>query len=479
MANGIPTSNILQPGGISAPYIDRQLIVDLQLLTPQFYNKYVEKYGDEAYTWWMATYAGMEEVKNLNFFWFENRGKNQFAVSNLTQVTTPAAGATVSVTVADGYYDGGTYNPIRVGETVRTASSNIEGLVLTLDTTTPGAFVVTIRPKLVTQAFVSAGSTSLLAGEYLLLSGDVDAGEASNSINPQIHLDQRLDNYVTEMRDTYSASDLGEMTDVYYTSGVTGQQPAGGAQAGTSYFTYKSLVKTTTRFNNNTEFKLMRGNLQTNTGMGNNSNGTKGFIAQVQGGGETVTYSQGNLGIAKLHEITRIMDVNGCVKDNMWLMDIFQRQQFSDSIFAAYPAGAYVWGKNELSQDASIAYGVDMFKIDGYMLRAKKYGVFNTEKVYGVTPETDAFRNYGIICPMGGNVPDAVDSQKTYKNVTVMYQQPPAGGTIGNGIRVWQHGGGSRNPSNGQMKDNVEMITYRGLRVVAANQFVIVDGDFQ
>jgi len=56
----------------------------------------------------------------------------------------------------------------------------------------------------------------------------------------------------------------------------------------------------------------------------------------------------------------------------------------------------------------------------------------------------------------------------------VMSQNPPKGGTIGNGIRVWQWGGASLNPTTGTMNDNVEMITYRGTRVAAANQFVIV-----
>ena len=75
--------------------------------------------------------------------------------------------------------------------------------------------------------------------------------------------------------------------------------------------------------------------------------------------------------------------------------------------------------------------------------------------------------------PMGESR-DARDSSKVYKNITIMMQNPPKGGTIGNGIRVWQHGGGSLNPTNGKMEDKVEMIAYRGARVAAANQFIIV-----
>lgn len=466
---GIPTSNILQPGAV-ALQANRALVSSLQLLTPQYWNMYVEKYGNEDFTWWLSTFGGMEEVKNRDFFWFENRGKLMLAVNNLTQVTAPSAGATVTITVSDGYFDSDQENPIRVGETLRIASSNIEGEVLTLNDGTPGAFVITVRPKISTEAFVSAGSANLLAGETLLLAGDMDAGEASDSIVGQQHLDIKYTNTITEMRESWQATDLAEMTEVFYDTGVSGVAPIG--QAGTSYFTYKGLVKANTRFKNNVEFKLMRGNIQNNTGL-SNSVGSQGIIPAIEERGETVGYTPGTLDIAKLHEITRIMDVNGCAKQNMWLQDIYQKQNFSDGIFKEYPAGAFVWGQGEKSQEASVAYGFQNFFIDGYLFQTKKYSNFNSEVVYGKTPTVDYFRNYGIICPMGESR-DARDSSKVYKNITIMYQQPVKGGTVSNGIRVWQHGGGSQNPTNGKMEDKVEMITYRSSRVCAANQFIIV-----
>jgi hypothetical protein len=120
-----------------------------------------------------------------------------------------------------------------------------------------------------------------------------------------------------------------------------------------------------------------------------------------------------------------------------------------------------------------INYGAKGINIDGYMFKVKKYRPFNTEYLTGVTPANDFYRNFGMICPQG-ETRDAKDASKVYKNISVLYQQPPKGGTVGNGIRVWQWGGASQNPTTGTMNDNVEMITYRGTRVVAANQFVIV-----
>jgi hypothetical protein len=466
---GIPTSNILQPGSISLSNQNRQLMVDLQLLTPQYYKKYTEKYGNEDFTFWLAAHGGMEEVKNQNYFWFENRGKLMPAVT-VASTVTGAAGATVTLTLSSGdHYNSGTQSPLRVGETVRVASSNVEGKILSIDTTTPSAFTFTVRPLQSAQRFASAGSNSLLANEVLLFAGDTEAGEASTQINPLIHLDERYDNNITEIRDGWSNTDLAQMADTYYEYPVSADMAANGVTA----FTYKGMYKTLVRFKNNIEAKLMRGDSQTNTGL-NTSVGSQGIIPKIVADGETVGYTAGSLDIAKLHEITRIMDVNGCDKQSAWLSDIFQRQDFSDGIFAAYPAGAFVYGSGEKSNEASVAYGFENIYIDGYMLGVKKYSQFNTEVTTGKTPTDDYFRNFGLIYPMG-TTKDSRTAQ-TYKNITIMYQEPPKGGTIGNGIRVWQYGGGSPNPTDGTMSNQIAMQTYRGSRVCSANQFIIVQG---
>lgn len=471
---GIPTSNISQPGVVSiSGGTNYSVITGLQLLTPVYWKKYVERYGPEAYDYffqWLATFGGMELVKNQNFFWYESKGKNQIAVTNLTQVTSPGAGDTVTVNIpASQLYSSGVYSPLRVGETVYVASSNIEGEILTV----PAVDQATIRPKQLADAFVSANSTHLLAGEILIFGGITDAGEASVSRESQTHLDQRMENNITVIREDYKATDFAEMSDVWYDEGVSGSAPNGVNQSGTSFFTYKALVKTDRRFLNSIETKLMRGDTVTNTGLLNTPpTGCQGFIPTVTANGETVNYTPGTLDIAKLHQITRIMDVNGCAKENMWLMDIFQRQDFSDGIFKEYPAGAFVYGTGERSQEASVAYGFQEILIDGYLLKAKKYSPWNTEVQTGLTPATDYFRDYGIIAPLG-----TVNDAKTYnqmKNITIMYMNPQAGGTVGNGIRVWPFGGGSRNPTDGTLTDSIAMATYRSVRTAAANQFVIV-----
>lgn len=475
MPAGIPTSNILQPGNISiSTGVPRSLVSDLQLLTPQFYKDYVEKYGNEDFTWWLATYGGMEQVLNREYFWFENRGKLITGVQAAADVAA-SAGATITLTLASGYhYNSGTQAPLRAKETVRVASTNVEGEILAITGTTAYGFTFTVRPKQSSQSLASSGSSSFLANDVLLFGGYMDVGEASTSIAPLIQLDEKYTNTITEMRETWTATDLAEATDVYYTGGFTGEVPAGGGQAGYSLFTKKGLIKANTRFKNQVELKLMRGDIVNNTGLTSTTSvGSEGIIPKILADGETVSYTPGSLGISKLHQITRVMDINGAANQCLWMQDIFQNQDFSDGLFTAYPAGAWVWGSSEKSQEALINYGCRGINIDGYMLMTKKYKLFNSEYMVGVTPEVDRFSDYGFIFPQG-ETRDAKDVTKSYKNITIMTQPVPQGGTVGNNIRVWQHGGASLNPTNGTMNDNVELYTLRGSRVVAANQFINV-----
>lgn len=476
----IPTTNILHPSAIAGTQ-NLALVSGLQLLTPQYSKQYVQKYGDELFTWFLNGYGAMEQVKNREFFWFENRGKLMVAITTQDAIVAPAAGATVNIQLSVGdHYNAGTQTPLRVGETVVVASSNIEGEIIEITDTTANAFKFNVRPKQSTQAFVSGGSADLLAGEILIFGGDMDAGEASQSIEALNHLDQKYTNTYTEMRESWSETDLGGMTEIFYNSGVSGFDMPGGSPSGWSYFSYKELVMAEKRFANNVERKLMRGDVVTNTGLnGTNSVGTQGLIPKVLADGVTVTYTPGNLDIAKFHEIARVADVNGCAKQIMWLQDIYQNQDFSDGIFGEFPAGAFVWGKNEASEEAAVAYGTKNLYIDGYTLMAKKYNPFNTEYYAGKTPTVsdDYFANFGLLCPLGTSPKypaKGEDNRTNIKNVTIMWSQPPAGGTIGNGIRVWQHGGGSRNPTSGTLTDNIEFATYRGLRVAAANQFIVL-----
>ncbi len=480
---GINTSNISSPNVISIPAANYDLISNLQILQPHNYRAFVTKYGLQDFTTWLSTFGGMEKVDGRAFFHFEDLGKLMSAVTNKTAVSGPAAGATVTVAIAlNDHYNSGTQSPIRVGETVRLASNGVEGKVLTVNKTTPNAHTMTVRPLKSTVAFASAGSADLLAGEIIKLGSNTEAGEASTNIDPQVPIDERIDNTTTEIRDDWKATDRAEMEAIYYDYVADGGFMSAGIERGKQgAYTYKGMLLTNRRYLNNVDFKLLFGGVQTNTGLNAGTVGTKGMVPEIVSRGNAVTYSLGSLGISKLHAITAQMMVNGNAQQNTWLMDIFQRQEFDDTLFAQYPAGAYVWGSGAASEQASVAYGFDSFKIDNYMLQLKMYGGFNTEVTHGKTPLVDQYRNFGVIMPMGevtakyGNGGGA-PVQGRLKNIQVMYQEPLGGGTIANGIKVWQYGGNADVNMTGTLDHTVSMVCYKGIRCAGLSQFFTVSG---
>ena len=479
---GIPTNNIFQPGSISLPAANRQLISDLQILQRHFYKLFVEKYGAQNWTTWLSTFAGMELTKGQEFYHYEDLGKLMLHVVNKTAVVAPAVGATVTIViqVAD-HYNSGTESAIRVGETVKTASSGIEGKVLTVDKSTPNAHAMTVRPLRSDLAFVSAGSANLLANEGIKLMSNSEAGEASSNIDPQMPINEKITNYCTEIRDDWTATDLAEMEEVEYDVSAVSGLSAGINQNGQSAYTYRGLTNANRRYLNNIDAKLLFGGLQTNTGLNVGTRGTKGFVPEVVARGNPLAYTVGSLDIGLIHQVTAMMDVNGSPMQNQWLMDIKQRQEFDDAIFALYPAGAFVYGTGSASEDASVNYGFQNFRIDNYVLQAGKNPMFNTEVMYGFTPDVDQYRNFGIIIPQGSKsvrYSNGIGNENMGKipNVTVMYEEPRGGGSKGNGIKVWQYGGAANENMTATMKDTVSMITYRGIRLMGATQFFTVVG---
>lgn len=216
MATGIPVSNILQPAAISMAQQNRQLMVDLQILKPQWYSKFTERFGNQDLTWWLNATAGMELVKNRNFFWFERRGKLMVAITVATVVSNPATNGTitVSLSLAD-VFTTDNECPLRVGETVYIASNNVGGEILTIDDAAAPYYTFTVRPKKLGTAFASP-SGNLDAGEVLIFGGGTDVGEASSDIAPLIPLPIQFSNNVTEFHDTWSNTDLAQMADTYF-----------------------------------------------------------------------------------------------------------------------------------------------------------------------------------------------------------------------------------------------------------------------
>ena len=441
---------VLQPGNVvtSSGQVNRQFVSDLSILKPQYYDKFIEKYGSQNYTQLLEALGMKATVPSREFFHFESRGKLHSAVQlSGGALASVAAGAAIDVTISSSYVNGG-ISPLRVGEVVENAATGVQYKI----TAVASATVCTIKPLLAAiDANDDLGATSTA---FLLFRGITEAGEASSKFNSMTGLTEKKMFYTTEIREDFSITDRAKIEELYFE--VNGQ----------AYYTYKGLDEAVRRFMNNKEFKLMFGSAADNiTG----TVGTTGLIPQIKAGGQTYQWGTNSaFDIDDFHAIARLADFNGGASEYHFLMDSYLRTAVDDALFTKYQNGAIVWANAGGSQDVAVKYGFDSIKIDGTTFHMKKYLPFNAEAVYGVTPGTSLYKNSGILIPMKEGR-DAQTGDKIPSLRIVSNEVEP-----GKEVKVWETGALAKVPTSDKMELNVHHMAYAGVQVFAANQYISV-----
>lgn len=442
---------VLQPGSVqpTGGQVARQFVSDLSILKPQYYDKFIEKYGSQNYTQLLEALGMKATVPSREFFHFESKGKLHSAVQlDGGALASVAAGATIDVAISSAFVSGGK-SPLRVGEVVENAATGVQYKI----TAVASATACTIKPLDSTiDANTDLGANSTA---HLLFRGLTEAGEASTKFNSLTGLTERKTFYTTEIREDFSITDRAKIEELYFE--VNGQ----------AYYTYKGLDEAVRRFMNNKEFKLMFGKPSDNI---SGTVGTTGLVPQIEAGGQTYQWNASSSGftIDDFHALARLADFNGGSSEYHFLMDSYLRTVVDDALFNKYTNGAIQWAAVGGSNEVAIKYGFDSLKIDGTTFHLKKYLPFNAEAVYGVAPSTEYYKNSGILIP----VKDGRDAQTGDKipSLRIVYNEVEAGKEI----KVWETGALAKVPTSDKMELNVHHMAYCGIQVFAANQYISV-----
>jgi hypothetical protein len=437
-----------QPGNVvtSTGQVNRQFVSDLSILKPQYYDKFIQKYGAQNYTQLLEALGMKATVPSREFFHFETKGKLHTAVQlSGGALSSVAPGAAIDVVISSSYVNNGV-SPLRVGEVVENAATGVQYKI----TAVASATACTIKPLLAsTDANDDLGATSTA---YLLFRGITEAGEASTKFNSLTGLTDKKVFYTTEIREDFSITDRAKIEELYFE--VNGQ----------AYYTYKGLDEAVRRFMNNKEFKLMFGSAADNI---SGTVGTTGLIPQIKAGGQTYQWG-GTFDIDDFHQIARLADFNGGASEYHFLMDSYLRTAVDDALFTKYQNGSIVWANVGGSQEVATKYGFDSLKIDGTTFHLKKYLPFNAEAVYGVAPSTSLYKNSGILIPMKEGR-DAQSGDKIPSLRIVSNEVEP-----GKEVKVWETGALAKVPTSDKMELNVHHMAYCGIQVFAANQYISV-----
>jgi hypothetical protein len=432
---------VLQPGGVSTngAGVNRQFVSDMSILKPQYYSQFIEKYGSQNYAQLLEALGMKATVPAKKFGHFESRGKLHDNVKVLSFTGGASAGASATVTI-DPASILNSRSPIRSGEVLENAKNGKQYKVTSVSTY-PNIFVMT--PFDSTELI----NATLVAADFLLFRGISEAGEASTKFDTLTGLIEEKTFYTTEIREDFTISDRAKIEELYFE--VNGQP----------YYTYKGLDEAVRRFMNNKEFKLMFGKPQGATG-------TTGLIPQVEAGGQVTTWGA-TFDVDDFHNLARLADFNGGAQEYHFLMDSYLRSAVDDALFAKYQNGAIQWASVGGSSEVAVKYGFDSIKIDGTTFHLKKYLPFNAEAVYGQTIGTAGYyARTGLLIP----VKDGRDAQTGDKvpSLRLVYNEVEPGKEV----KVWETGALAKVPTNDKMELNVHHMSYCGIQLFAANQFM-------
>jgi hypothetical protein len=458
--NTLPSVGL--PNGIASSATNRDLLNNLNIFDRSFEKSLVRIYGPENYAIvQMALGNSVMEAKsdNRTFYHYEKRGLHNSVTVN-AQITAPSAGAAVTVTLGSGsYYNSGTQSPIRVGEVVRVMTSGIEGQITAINKSTANAHTATITPLVSSQAFVSAGSANLLAGEYLLMRGAVNVGEQSGKLDGISPLLDKVTNTTTEHRDDYTITDRAdiEKNEVDFGNGQF-------------YYYYLAQDDMNKRYMNNAFFKIMEGVAVNN--LTNGTVGTVGVIPRVAANGSTIQYSASSgPAISDIHTLTRTLNFYGGAGEYHFLQDIYQRQAVNDLLFGKYNNGAIRYASVGGSEEASVSYGFNSFSIDGFTFHFFLNNMFSPEAVYQINPgsQVPEKRNYGLLIPQRIN--NDAKTGKQFPSFQIVFQE-----VNGQRVLTWETGALAPQNKTTDAQKTISMLSYVGARTFAANQYSIFAG---
>ena len=432
---------VLQPGGVSTngAGVNRQFVSDMSILKPQYYSQFIEKYGSQNYAQLLEALGMKATVPAKKFGHFESRGKLHDNVKVLSFTGGASAGASATVTI-DPASILNSRSPIRSGEVLENAKNGKQYKVTSVSTY-PNIFVMT--PFDSTELI----NATLAAADFLLFRGISEAGESSTKFDTLTGLIEEKTFYTTEIREDFTISDRAKIEELWFE--VNGQP----------YYTYKGLDEAVRRFMNNKEFKLMFGKPQGATG-------TTGLIPQVEAGGQVTTWGA-TFDVDDFHNLARLADFNGGAQEYHFLMDSYLRSAVDDALFAKYQNGAIQWASVGGSSEVAVKYGFDSIKIDGTTFHLKKYLPFNAEAVYGQAIGTAGYyARTGLLIP----VKDGRDAQTGDKvpSLRLVYNEVEPGKEI----KVWETGALAKIPTSDKMELNVHHMSYCGIQLFAANQFI-------
>lgn len=467
-----------QPGpGAYALGLTTGIFNDLNFVIPDYIPGLIAKYGNSSYML-ASEILGNSNIEQVNtttntYSHFE-KGRPYGSGLVASNVAATGVGNNITITLKSpqSYLAGpgntippGTVSPFLVNQTVKLRSNGLKAQVVSINSGTPGAFTMVLRPMGTYQLVTGPQtSTQINAGEGLETFGNQLAGQASDSQGTQQPNLYRYDNTATVLRASVKASDLAGMNKTQIDFGN-----------GSFYLPTLAIKTMNMQMMLNIEDAVMEGvpygNIVDADGI--TAVGTNGVLPDVTARGGQVDYVINMFAIGDFQNFTNVLDANGGPREYHFLQSLDQRQNINDLLFGIYRNGAISYASVGFSQEAAVSYGFKGFSTDTFDFHFHRYKGFTAQSVFGYVPtQGDYRRAFGFAVPQGMTQDAKEDATRPY--LQWVYQQNP---DIPTSQRIYSWDlGYTKNTKTTEASNKYEQISYVGSRVTAAEQFNIMQG---
>lgn len=437
---------------------NRQILTDLSLLIPRSYPEFIKKYPDLASKNYIVTREYQSSVKagaagmytpNKEYYHWTQKGKNAPSWKVTATVTGAGAGQNITVTVAAGYYQSlGVYSPPAPGHYYRNDTTGQMYRVESVNSTTPNAHTVVLRP-------VKAAVTASVATTDLLVFSPTVVGERSGTQETIVQVDERINNFCATIKSSKTFTDwnLFERLDIP-------NNPAG-----FDHYKPRQMYNEYDLFLMQQETLLMEGDTFDNIPEVENQH--TGLIPLVQAYGQTDTSST-TVNDAYFANLARLIDAEGYGKEYDSLLNFELRMKMENFIASTYTAGALVYALPEAfkGEGAEIWRNFKAYNIHGIQMNFFTYDYFSSANIYGAPINTGYYNNAALHIPRGFGV------DKNGTNVPrfdVRWQGQSAQDAP---IRVRATGGLAPVPTNDVEELVISHVTYKGIQAFGMNGYI-------
>ncbi len=451
------------PSHVRVSMANRQILTDLGLLVPRSYPEFIKKYPllasknyivmreaqNSANTGSAGTYT-----KNKEFYQWQQKGKNAPSWKVNSTVTAGGAGQNFTVQVAAGYYQtsngvAGALSTPAAGQYYFNDTTGQLYYIVSVDTTTPSAHTVVLRPT-------KAAVTGSVATTDTLTFRPTVVGEASGSQETIVQLDERVANYCATIKSTKTFTDwnLFETIDIP-------NNPAG-----FDHYKPRQMYNEYDLFLAQQEYLLMFGEPFDNiSGIVNQHTG---LIPNVIANGQTDTVSS-TVNAAFIQNIRRLVDAEGYSMNFDYLLNLELRMKIEDFIASTYNAGSIVYKNADAfsGEGAEINRNFKAYDVHGIQLNFKTYDYFSSANINGAPINSGYYNNAGLLIPRGDGVDP--DSGTNVPRFNIRWQGQSEQDAP---IRVRATGGLAPQPTDDTEKLVISHVTTKGLQAFGLNGYI-------